>query len=107
MIELIFMFIMGLALGALLDVFWFNINYSKYEKGFEVFEHYHVGILLGMIGVIFSQPFFLGLFIILFVKESDQTHPFALGSDHFRNSTIIGLVTFICLLCVYIVCQLL
>lgn len=99
----IIMFMLGCMAACVMDVIWFNINYSKYEKGFEVFEHYHIGIILGTIGLVTNQAFLLGIMMMLFVKESDQIHPFAHGSNHYKDSTLIGIGTFILFVAVLLV----
>jgi len=106
MIETIYqvlMFCVGCMVGILIDSIWWNIDYSKYEKGFEILEHYHFGFIIGILGIITSQAFFFGIMLMLFLKESEQTHPFASNSGHFKDSTLIGIGTFIFLLCVLIV----
>ena len=101
MIETFFMFCIGLLIGIMIDFVWWNINYSKYEKGFEALEHYHFGIILGVFGILFNQILFFGIMIMLILKESDQSHPFAIRSGHFKSSSIIGITTFIFLIAVY------
>ncbi len=93
----ILLFAIGLIIAAIFDSVWWRINYSKYEEGFEVIEHYHFGIGFMIAGVLLIQPLLIGLGLGLIWKESDQTNTFAHGSKHFRNSTYIGIAMFIIL----------
>ncbi|MGI9229914.1 MAG: hypothetical protein ACR2P9_08660 [Gammaproteobacteria bacterium] len=91
----------------IIDVLWWNINYKKVEKGLEVLEHYHMGIIL-MIGAVLInlvyQPvslFLIGMGFVFIVAEWHQSveksgkkiipgKPFAYGSKHFKQSSAIG-----------------
>lgn len=88
MIDILYL-IIGIMIGLIIDTIWFNINYSKYERGFEVFEHYHAGILLIPLGL-FINPIFYGLGIGLFIAEWTQENKFAINSTHFKESCLIG-----------------
>ena len=88
-------FAIGMMIGVFLDFVYFQRDFNKYERGFEAIEHYHIGILFGVIGVIINQPILLGIMIALIFKESDQAHAFAKGSNHFKSSTYIGIGTLI------------
>lgn len=61
----------------------------------EAHEHYHVGLELGIIGIILTSPIFIGLMVSFILAEWSQDHKFALGSSHFKLSTIIGISLFI------------
>jgi hypothetical protein len=90
MIELsILYFVLGIMGALIIDTIWFNINYSKYERGLEQFEHYHAGILLIPFGLLIN-PLFLGLGLGLFIAEWEQKNKFAIKSSHFKYSTLIG-----------------
>jgi len=93
MIEL---FVLGIILGLIMDVVWWNKSLDKYEKGFEALEHYHFGILAGIVGLFIYPEIFFGLMLALFISEWTQTHQFAYQSNHFKSSTLIGIVMFIC-----------
>ena len=81
-------------IGLVMDTIWWRINYSKYEKGLEAHEHYHIGLELGIIGIILHQEIFTGLMVAFVLAEWSQDHPFALKSGHFKESTIIGIILF-------------
>jgi hypothetical protein len=83
-------FILGVLIGIFIDALWWRSGIKKYEKGHEVWEHYHFGLIIGIFGIILSQPILLGIMIILVLKESSQDHPFAIKSTHFLVSTIMG-----------------
>lgn len=87
-------FSIGIIIGLVMDVIWWKIPYQKIETGFEVVEHYHFGIILGIFTVISGSPIFAGMMIALFLGEWTQTNKFAMGSTHFKNSTIIGGILF-------------
>ena len=92
-------FSLGFILGLILDKVWFHINYSKYEKGFEVIEHYHFGLVCFVFGILFDLNFLFGLGLALNLAEWSQDHFFAYHSDHFKHSTIIGLGIFAVVIC--------
>lgn len=93
-------FAIGFILGLLIDVAWWNINYKKYEKGLEIHEHYHIGLEIGILGVILGAfiPIFssiaMGLMLAFILAEWSQDHKFALKSGHFKQSSIIGIGLF-------------
>ena len=117
--DLIF-FVIG-AFGAfLLDTYWWvKPSFSKYEKGVLVYhEHYHFGlelIIVGIVLILVSKEFSIPLSIVwsalvgagfgFIMAEWRQIvephkgtvtlgHPFAYGSEHFKQSTQIGVVIF-------------
>ena len=98
---LIELFVVGFIIGIIIDAVWWNINYSKYEKGLEIHEHYHIGIEIGIIGVLLTSvvpilsTISMGIMIAFILKESSQDHPFALKSGHFKKSSYIGIGLFI------------
>ena len=88
---------LGFIISLILDRIWFNINYKKIDKGFEVLEHYHFGIILMGVGlIIISVPIIsyviFGAGMGFIYSESKQLHYFAYKSGHFRNSSIIGVI---------------
>lgn len=103
----IFPFILGAFLVMIIDTFWWHIDYKKAEKGMEAHEHYHVGIELIIVAIIvdyfngFASYFLYGAGFLFIAAEWRQTvevlndkvkagHPFAYGSTHFKESSIIG-----------------
>jgi hypothetical protein len=91
MIDLLAFFVVGLVLGLIIDKIWYNINYSKYEKGVEFLEHYHIGIILITLSVLFNFYWVLGLGLAFILAEWTQKHYFALNSIHFKLSSFIGI----------------
>lgn len=103
MIDILILFIVGFIFGLGIDLMWWHTNIKKLEKGFEALEHYHFGILSLIIGVLIANPIPLGLGLALILKESDQAHPFAYLSEHFRKSSYIGIAMFILLAAVILI----
>lgn len=83
--------IIGVMIGLVIDTVWFKVNYKKYEKGIEVFEHYHAGILLLPLGI-WLNPIFMGVGLGLFIGEWTQEHKFAINSGHFKESLLFGVL---------------
>jgi len=86
---------------AVIDFIWYG--FSKTELGLDVLEHYHWALL----ALIFSKFLPLGcalrtLGIYLLISEMLQTHPFAIESTHFWQSTVIGIVLTLLLALSYI-----
>ena len=102
-LEIIKFVIYGFFIGLALDIGWWRINRSKYEKGLEAHEHYHIGFELGIIGAITGFPIFYGLMLAFVLAEWAQDHPFALKSKHFKESTIIGVILIAILITVEII----
>ena len=89
------------------DTIWWKIDFKKVERGFEALEHYHFGIIL-MIGAVLInliyEPiswFLVGMGFVFIIGEWHQAveihkkkvipgKPFAYGSSHFKQSSIIG-----------------
>lgn len=117
MITEIILLILGAFTTFVIDILWWNIDFKKAEKGLEVHEHYHVGIELLILGALLShltdhiEYFPIGMGFAFIMAEWKQTteirktengktirkevvpgHPFAYGSEHFRKSTIVGMV---------------
>ena len=114
-INTILLFCIGGVAAMIIDVVWWNIDYKKAEKGLEVFEHYHMGIILFIGAVLVNlvyQPaswFLAGMGLLFIAAEWHQSieilnkkvipgKPFALGSKHFKGSTTIGVCLAIILL---------
>ncbi|WP_428324673.1 hypothetical protein [Nitrosopumilus sp.] len=117
--DLIF-FVLGAFASFLLDTYWWvKPSFSKYEKGALVnHEHYHFGLELIIVAValiLVSKTYALELSIVwsalvgagfgFIIAEWRQIvephkgsvnlgHPFAYGSEHFKESTQIGVVIF-------------
>jgi hypothetical protein len=95
-------FLIGLAVGVALDYLWRKLGIGKHEGRFEVFEHYHWGLLslilmktLLNLSAFFTS--FLGIGAFFIFAEIVQEHPFALKSSHQLSSTMIGAI-----LCVFL-----
>jgi len=104
-----FPFILGALVVMLVDTFWWHIDYKKVEKGMEAHEHYHVGIELIIVAIIADffngslASFLYGAGFLFIAAEWRQAveivkkkviagHPFAYGSIHFKQSSIIGVI---------------
>jgi len=90
--------VLGFIFVTMIDRIWFKIDYKKAEKGLEILEHYHWGILLLAIA-----PFFinyslvtsfglLGMGTAFIYHEAKQKNFFSYDSKHFRLSALIGIV---------------
>ena len=96
--ELLLSAFLGFILVTILDRRWFDIDHKKIEKGYEVIEHYHWGIVLIGISIVIMihlpvmAYLVLGAGMGLVYHESKQKNYFAQKSNHFRNSSIIGIV---------------
>lgn len=109
MVELL-LFVMGVFAAFVLDTWWWMIDYRKAEKGLEFHEHYHAGLELLILALLTfklaSTPLAYipaGLGFGLIIAEWRQAvevagrrvkpgHPFAYGSNHFTQSTLLGIV---------------
>lgn len=116
MISELILLVLGTFLVFIIDILWWNIDFKKAEKGMEAHEHYHVGIELLIVGLVVSffndlpSYFLIGAGFAFIMAEWRQTveikktvngevitqkvvpgHPFAYGSTHFKQSTIIGI----------------
>lgn len=83
-------FAIGIIIGLIIDSVWWHLPYKKIEKGYEIMEHYHFALIVGMFTVITGNPIFAGIMVALFLGEWSQDHQFAYGSTHFKSSTIVG-----------------
>jgi len=95
---------LGFAVGILLDYLWRRTGVSKYERGMEMFEHYHWGFVLLILARILKilSVTFGGIGLCLVFVELTQSHPFAIKSSHGFSSTIIGLILAIPLVLAYV-----
>ena len=98
MLDFLLAAIFGVISITILDRYWFKINYKKAEKGLEILEHYHHGIIMIIISM-WVYPFIPILTIFLAVggatfiyREARQENDFAHNSTHFKGSLIIGLI---------------
>lgn len=87
-------FAIGFIVGLVLDTVWWARGFDKYDKHLEWHEHYHVGLELGILGVILNQPLLTGFMVAFILAEWTQENKFALGSNHFGTSTIVGIILF-------------
>lgn len=83
---------LGFVIGILLDVSWWHFKFNKKDKHMAWHEHYHVGLELFFVGLIIPNPIFYGAAFAFFISEWAQKHSFAIGSGHFWQSAVIGLV---------------
>ena len=98
-IEVIF-FVLGAFISFIVDVWWWNIDYKKAEKGLEFHEHYHSGLELLILGLLVSYVPSIMAFILIgagfgfimaewrqVVEIAEEKvhpgHPFAYKSNHF------------------------
>ena len=97
MIELI----LGIVTALVVDTIWWRINFKKIEKGLEAHEHYHIGLELLILYMLTDFTLFAGMGLGFIISEWSQHievkgdkvvkgHPFAIGSTHLKQSTIIG-----------------
>ena len=116
MISELILLVLGGFLVFVIDILWWNIDFKKAEKGMEAHEHYHLGLELLIAGLIVSMfndlpsYFLVGAGFAFIMAEWRQTveikktvngeivkqkvipgHPFAYGSNHFKQSTAIGI----------------
>ena len=91
--------LVGIIIGSLIDVAW-RYYFSKYDHDWMIpFEHYHWSIVMFFLSIMIDvkpiSGILTGISLILWLDELlFQDHSFAIGSDHFMPSTIIG-----CLIC--------
>lgn len=89
--------ILGFQFITIIDRIWFKIDYKKAEKGLEVLEHFHHGIILITLSFVilqynvFMATILLGMGAAFIYHESKQKNYFAYTSTHFKGSTIIGI----------------
>lgn len=93
----LFFFSIGLILASTLDVVWRLYFYGEDKGILRILEHYHWGLIFMVLYLLLGNPVLLGLGAGLVIAEALQKHPFSLGSDHFPESTIIGIALLIAL----------
>lgn len=87
----------GILLVTILGQLWLKkIEYKKTGK-IQILEHYHFGIMLVAVGVLFHEVgivmhALIGSGFAFFYQEAKQNHLFAYGSTHFKKSTVIGIL---------------
>lgn len=105
--ELLLAAFLGVMTITILDRIWWNLDHHSIEKGFEVIEHYHWGIVLIGVGIVIIDYlplvayFLFGAAMKLIYSEAKQKNCFAHKSNHFRNSTIIGVI--LCVICMILI----
>ena len=92
---------LGFGLASVADFLWmrlFSKSAKVIEKGYEVLEHYHAGLILLPVAfaLSFVVPLYIPLIILgfafgLYLYESLQLEAFAHGSTHFLKSSLIGI----------------
>lgn len=98
----------GFIIVTVLDRVWFDVDHKKIEKGYEVIEHYHLLTPLWIIAFImfeYSSALSYGLLAMgatFFYRECRQKNYFAYHSNHFKNSTIIGIVGIVITIIAYV-----
>jgi len=108
MLDFFLVSFIGFMVITLIDRVWFRIDYKKAEKGLEVLEHYHYGIVLLAIlpfVMIHSQLLAFGFFgagAAFIYHESKQKNFFAHHSTHAKNSTIIGIILCVIAITLYL-----
>jgi len=93
----LYLFSIGLVLAFLLDAVWRIRFWGKDRGKLRVLEHYHWGLLIMILSKTLENTFLLGLGVGLIISEELQKHPFGLNSDHFKQSTILGITLLILL----------
>lgn len=110
----------GLCVGLIIDIYWWiNPSFKKLEKGLESFEHYHISfcffIVFIIVGILTKHEIsmlFFGLSVAFFIAEWTQSkevkgkkvvpgHPFAYGSIHFKQSSVIGIILIVVAISLY------
>ncbi len=107
MFEIAMAAVLGFLFITIIDRIWFRIDYKKVEKGLEVMEHYHYGLLLFALAPFFIEYSLvtsfglLGMGTAFIYHESKQRNFFAHQSVHFKGSTIIGVTLAIIAIVLY------
>lgn len=83
----------GFIIGAFFNALWRTRNYDKPARAM---EHYHWAMILAMADMFLGNGVLVGIGSTLILDECwGQDHSFAHGSDHFIESTVIGVVIFV------------
>jgi len=95
---------LGFFLGLVIDTIWWETSINKYEKGVSAIEHFHWSIILLMLYLYTNASPLIGISLALLCSEwsepfaKSEKHPFSLGSGHFLQSAIIGIVLIVILI---------
>lgn len=92
----------GLALAFLADAIWRAKFWGKDRGKLRVLEHYHWGLVLCTLGFALKKLIIVSAGFGLIIAEELQQHPFAMGSDHFKWSTILGFVLLVVTVLAYL-----
>ena len=86
----------GVLVGSVIDFIWWKVfAYSKYDMDLAFLEHYHWSYLIATLSLVFKvvAPILIGVSIVLILDEAVfQKHPFAYGSNHFMESTLVSIL---------------
>ena len=94
-------FVIGLILNGIWWYWWAFLGMRRGKKplgkykwpALSILEHYHWATILAILGFRLKIPFLVGVSIAWFADEGlAQQHKFALGSDHFRESTLVEIL---------------
>jgi len=90
---------------ASLDMTIKSIRTKKDSSPLRVLEHYHHGLLCLILSKLACYPLreiLFGISLSLLLDEILQDNPFAIGKDHFYQSTIIGAILVLVFLWIYL-----
>jgi hypothetical protein len=90
----------GFIVGAFINALWRRRGYDKPARAM---EHYHWAMILAIAEMFLENGVLVGIGSTLILDECwGQDHPFAHGSDHFIESSIIGAVIFAIMMSLWI-----
>jgi len=93
----------GFFVGILIDAIWsIRLNGLDTTLKLNILEHYHWAIVLLLVYMMYPNAFFLGLAMALFLDEM-RHKPFAIGKDHFVQSTLLGILIVVIVLLYYLI----
>ena len=100
MIDFILTAFLAFILVIIIDHRWMkDVQFSKIEKGMEVLEHFHWGLILITIGIavwhLHNEILSVGLLFAGFTFiacEAKQKNDFAIHSSHAKVSILIGII---------------
>ena len=96
--------VIGLWIGGIVNAIWYywwgwlgarkGKPIGKYKHPLlSIFEHYHWATILYILGFRLDLPILVGVATVLLLDESlAQSHKFALGSGHFKESLLLELL---------------
>ena len=93
--------ILGFLIGIVISSVWNHFfdgylnKVYKLSNYLEILEHYHHGLVLLILSLLFTYPaneILAGIGIELICDERFQENPFALGKEYFRYSLCLGFV---------------